>query len=70
MGNNKKSDNRSRRQFFSLLFPEKNEKIKMLTADGSLVEVDKKIAELAAKQKRATNKEVYTWMKNPSKKEM
>ncbi len=67
MGNNKKSDNKSRRQFFSMLLPEKNEKIKMLTADGKLVEVDKDIVEAVAKKQKATNKEIFNWMKNPSK---
>jgi hypothetical protein len=72
MGNNKKSDNKSRRQFFSLLLSgsenvANSEKIKMLTADGKLVEVDKAVFEEATKNKKASNKEIYDWMKNPSK---
>ncbi len=72
MGNNKKPDNKSRRQFFSLLLSGSEnvatpEKIKMLTADGKLVEVDKAVFEEAAKKKKASNKEIYDWMKNPSK---
>jgi len=39
----------------------------MLTADGKLVEVDKAIFEKASKKQKATNKEIYNWMENPSK---
>ena len=72
MGNTKKPDNKSRRQFFSLLLSgsenaANSEKIKMLTADGKLVEIDKAVFEEAAKKKKASNKEIYSWMKNPSK---
>ena len=72
MGNTKKPDNKSRRQFFSLLLSGSenaatSEKIKMLTADGKLVEIDKAVFEEAAKKKKASNKEIYDWMKNPSK---
>jgi hypothetical protein len=70
MGNNKNETNRSRRWFLTGgLFSPNKEKIKMLTADGKLVEVDKAVIEAAAKQK-AGNKEILEWMKNPSKKEM
>jgi hypothetical protein len=71
MGNNKKTDNKSRRQFFSLLLSG-NEKettpgrIKMLTPDGKLVEVDRNIFDQAVK-KKAGKKEIFDWMKNPSK---
>ena len=58
----------SRRWFFSRMVNEKPEKVKMLTADGKLVEVDKAILEKAVKNKKASNKDIYTWMKNPSKK--
>ncbi|MDP4262502.1 MAG: hypothetical protein Q8941_08220 [Bacteroidota bacterium] len=72
MGNNKKPDTSSRRSFFSLLFtgkdPGKTEKVKMLTADGKLVEVDKAVLDQARKNKKTTNKEILHWMKNPSKK--
>ncbi|MBI5858222.1 MAG: hypothetical protein HZB42_11325 [Sphingobacteriales bacterium] len=67
MGTEKKPGNKSRRQFFFSLFAEKKEKIKMLTADGKLVEVDKTAFEQVSKKKKASNKEVYDWMKNPSK---
>jgi hypothetical protein len=42
--------------------------VKMLTADGKLVEVDKTVLDAAEKQK-VSNKEILAWMKNPSKKE-
>lgn len=72
MGNNKKTENKSRRKFFSLLLSPSEassnpDMIKMLTPDGKLVEVDKSIVEAAAKNKKASNKEIYDWMKNPSK---
>lgn len=71
MGNTKKPTDRSRRGFFSLLLSKKDnsstEKIKMLTADGKLVEVDKAIFDEASKKQKATNKDIYTWMSNPSK---
>ena len=69
MGNDKKNGQNSRRQFFSSFFsdPSKTEKIKMLTPDGKLVEVDKAVFEEAARKKKASNKDIYNWMKNPSK---
>lgn len=69
MGNIKKTENKSRRNFFSLLLSSnrKDEKIKMLTADGKLVEVDKNVVAEAAKKQKSTNKEIFNWMKNPSK---
>lgn len=69
MGNKNHKD-RSRRSFLSLFFSgkdEKTEKIKMLTPDGKLVEVDKAVFEEAARKKKASNKDIYNWMKNPSK---
>ena len=67
MGNNK-----SRRDFLSLFIQHDkensaNSKVKMLTADGKLVEVDKAIFEKASKKQKASNKDIYDWMKNPSK---
>lgn len=71
---NKKTELKSRRSFFSLLMGEKDnttkpEMIKMLTAEGKLVEVDKAVLDEVAKKHKATNKEIYDWMKNPSKKD-
>jgi len=72
MGNNKKTSVKSRRWFLSLftLSDEKagnSEKVKMLTADGKLVEIDKTVLDEASKKQKSTNKEIYDWMKNPSK---
>lgn len=76
MGNNKHKD-RNRRGFLSLLLsgkdnnPDTNqgnpEMVKMLTADGKLVEVSKAVLDELTKKQKATNKEIYTWMNNPSK---
>jgi hypothetical protein len=69
MGNKNHKD-RNRRSFLSLFFSGKEKKaetIKMLTPDGKLVEVDKAVFEEAARKKKASNKEIYNWMKNPSK---
>lgn len=72
MGNNKKTDRNSRRRFLSLLIPAGKEAvnpemIKMLTAEGKLVEVNKDVFDKAVNKKKATNKEIFQWMKNPSK---
>ena len=37
-------------------------KVKMLTADGKLVEVDKSVIEKIAASKKASEKEVFEWM--------
>lgn len=72
MGNTKKADSKSRRWFLSFLLAAdkkaaKPEMVKMLTAEGKLVEVDKAAFENATKRQKATNKEIFQWMKNPSK---
>ena len=67
MGNNQQPESNSRRSFFSKLLNSKKEKVKMLTADGKLVEVDKAVLDAASKQK-VNNKEILQWMNNPSKK--
>ena len=72
MGNNKKTDNKSRRDFLSLFLSADNikgnpEMVKMLTAEGKLVEINKAVLDEVAKKQKATNKEIYEWMKNPSK---
>jgi hypothetical protein len=66
MDNNKNGANRSRRSFFNGLLNLNKEKVKMLTADGKLVEVDKTVLDAANKQK-VNNKEILQWMNNPSK---
>lgn len=68
MGNNKNETSRSRRGFLTGFFKYKKEKVKMLTADGKLVEIDKDVLEAAA-SKKVNNKEILQWMKNPSKNE-
>jgi hypothetical protein len=68
MGNEKKT----RRSFFSILTSkekknDKTEKVKMLTPDGKLVEVDREIFNQATNKQKASNKDIYNWMNNPSK---
>lgn len=72
MGQNKKPTINSRRYFLSLFgLNDKKvtspEMVKMLTADGKLVEIKKSVLEEASKKQKSTNKEIYDWMKNPSK---
>lgn len=69
MGNNNKTDTGSRRWFLSLFnhSGKKTEMVKMLTADGKLVEVDKAVIDAASKKQKSSNKEIYDWMENPSK---
>ena len=72
MGDNKNTEDRSRRWFLSL-FTATDKKaakpgmVKMLTADGKLVEIDKAVLDAASKKQKSSNKEIYDWMKNPSK---
>jgi hypothetical protein len=42
-------------------------KIKMLTADGRLVEIDKSVFEKKAGLQKASDKEVYEWMSDKHK---
>lgn len=70
--NDKKISDKSRRWFLSLFAPmdkdsRQNEKVKMLTADGKLVEINKSILEEVSKKQKASNQDIYDWMKNPSK---
>lgn len=72
MGDNEKTNEKSRRWFLSLFTAaDKKEAkpgmVKMLTADGKLVEIDKAVLDAASKKQKSTNKEIYDWMKNPSK---
>ncbi|MFZ9386364.1 MAG: hypothetical protein ACO25B_00660 [Chitinophagaceae bacterium] len=74
MGQSKKPDNKSRRQFFSALFAGEavtgsSDKVKMLTPDGQLVEVERSVFEQATQRKKASNQDIYNWMENPSKKD-
>lgn len=72
MGNNKKTADKSRRDFLSLFISADKktapaEMVKMLTADGKLVEVDKAVLDELTKKQKATNQQIFDWMKNPSK---
>ncbi len=69
MDDNQKEFNKSRRRFLTggLLEPRKKEMVKMLTADGKLVEIEKSVLEAATKKQKSSNKEIYNWMNNPSK---
>jgi hypothetical protein len=44
------------------LKPKAMDKVKMLTPDGKLVEVDRSVIEKATGSKKATDKEVFEWM--------
>jgi hypothetical protein len=72
MGDHQQQDNKSRRQFLSKLFAgnkkaDNPDMVKMLTADGKLVEVKRSIIEAASTKRKVTNKEILDWMDNPSK---
>lgn len=72
MGNSKK-DQQSRRGFLNAIFNSGKkqgtaEMVKMLTPDGKLVAVPRSAVEAAASKKKASNQEILSWMKNPSKK--
>ncbi|MBS1512713.1 MAG: hypothetical protein JST86_17855 [Bacteroidetes bacterium] len=72
MGHESSNSSKSRRSFLSAFTgqAEKNTtpgKVKMLTADGKIVEVDQAVLDAASKKQKATNQEIYDWMNNPSK---
>ena len=70
MGNDKKNEYKSRRWFLTGGLAEpgtSKETVKMLTADGKLVEVLKSVLEAAGSKQKVSNKEILEWMKNPSK---
>ena len=72
MGNNKKPADKSRRDFLSMFISADKkaataETVKMLTPDGKLVEISKSVLEEVSKKQKSTNKEIYSWMNNPSK---
>ena len=58
MGNNKKPDGKSRRDFLSIFSlqnkPAKPVMIKMLTPDGKLVEIEKSVLDKLATKQKAT----------------
>jgi len=69
MEENTKSTARSRRWFLTggLMDTKNKEMVKMLTPDGKLVEIEKDVLDKVSKKQKSTNKEIYDWMKNPSK---
>ncbi len=69
MGDKKIPTNKSRRWFLTggLFDSGKKEMVKMLTADGKLVEIEKSVLEAATKKQKSSNKEILDWMNNPSK---
>ena len=72
MENKEKTNDKSRREFLSHFFPiaaktNNPEMVKMLTADGKLVEVKKSIVDAATTRQKVSNKEILDWMQNPSK---
>lgn len=74
MGQSKKTEHKDRRWFLSLFMaadkkPGNPEKVKMLTADGKLVEIDRSVLDQATKNQKSSNQEIYNWMDNPSKKQ-
>lgn len=44
-----------------------DEKVKMLTADGKLVEVSKKILEQSTSRKKVRNEDILNWSDSPIK---
>ena len=58
----------SRRWFLSLFSAHKPaaEKVKMLTPDGKLVEVDKAMLDKARQGLKASNADILQWMDQPS----
>jgi hypothetical protein len=51
----------------SKIDPLESEKVKIMTADGKVVEVDKRFLQ-KKKSKPTKNKDILDWMNNPSKK--
>lgn len=70
MGNTRKPRT-DRREFFSRFLShkqeEKSQKVKLLTKDGKLVEIDRSVLDAATNRVKADNQAIYEWMDNPSK---
>ena len=78
-----KTKNNSRRKFLSLAISssaalasgkvfsqqktEESEKVKMLTPDGQLVEVEKVVLDQVSSRKKANNKDIFEWANRKSK---
>jgi light-regulated signal transduction histidine kinase (bacteriophytochrome) len=69
MGDNNQLNNKTRRSFLTGGLADKGKKdmIKMLSADGNIVEVERSVVEAASTKQRSSNQEIYQWMNNPSK---
>lgn len=69
MGNDKLPVNKSRRAFLSMFTSADNtpQMVKMLTPDGKLVEVNKTLLDQAINKQKASCKDIFNWMNNPSK---
>jgi hypothetical protein len=46
---------------------EDDEKVSMLTADGKLVEVSKKLIEQSTSREKAKNEDIFNWAENAKK---
>ena len=73
MGNNNNKKG-SRRWFLSFGLEsndnsDSDEMVKMLTADGKLVTVKKSLLAKSPTSGKASNKDIFDWMNNPSKTE-
>ena len=63
-----KDKKKSRREFLNLWNSQSStEKIKMLTPDGQLVEVDKRLIEKIKSGKKASNKEILDWTQSQTR---
>ena len=67
MNDNNKPNGKSRRDFLLSFKKKEEEMIKMLTPDGKLVLVPRSAVTKSENKKKASNKDIYDWMKNPSR---
>lgn len=67
MTDKKKDPSQTRREFLSLFKKKEEELIKMLTPDGKLVQVPRSIIDKSDNRQKASNKDIYSWMNNPTK---
>lgn len=67
MTDKKNGNTTSRREFLSLFKKKDEEMIKMLTPDGKLVQVPRSVIEKSDNRQKAKNKDIYSWMNNPTK---
>lgn len=67
MNEHNKPTGKSRREFLTSFKKKEEEMIKMLTPDGKLVLVPRSAVTKSESKQKASNKDIYDWMKNPSK---